>query len=116
MTTVKRFVIKTKDGYYGPDQYGVDLEKAKTWRTREAPEGLIATWHGLDDIHGTDHAHGAEVAEITVVRNLADEPTELDEVKAKIQDLREYLLSQKFHCGDEMDGYVNVQDVLNRLA
>ena len=33
----------------------------------------------------------------------------------QIYDLRRYLLSDKFRCGDELDQYVNIQDVLNRL-
>lgn len=30
-----------------------------------------------------------------------------------LSELRKYLLSEKFRCGDSLDGYVNVQDVLN---
>lgn len=33
--------------------------------------------------------------------------------KENLAELRKYLLSEKFHCGDELDGYVNVKDVLN---
>jgi hypothetical protein len=32
-----------------------------------------------------------------------------------VNDLRRYLNSSKFRCGDELDGYVNVSDVLERL-
>lgn len=35
--------------------------------------------------------------------------------EAMINELRRYLNSGKFHCGDELDGYVNVADVLHRL-
>jgi hypothetical protein len=33
-----------------------------------------------------------------------------------ITDLVAYITSSKFSCGDELDGYVNMQDVLNRLS
>lgn len=34
-----------------------------------------------------------------------------------IRDLKCYLLSEKFRCGDkQLDGYVNISDVLNRLG
>lgn len=39
-------------------------------------------------------------------------------IKALSQELNfleEYLLSSKFRCGDELDGYVSTQDVLNRI-
>lgn len=36
-------------------------------------------------------------------------------LKQGMEDLRNYLLSPKFACGDRLDGYVNVQDVLARL-
>ena len=29
-----------------------------------------------------------------------------------LADLRRYLLSEKFHCGSDLDGYVNIKDVL----
>ena len=32
-----------------------------------------------------------------------------------ILDLRRYLNSPKFHCGDSLDNYVNTSDVHNRL-
>ena len=32
-----------------------------------------------------------------------------------IDDLRRYLESDKFRCGDDLDGYVNVRDVLSYL-
>ena len=31
-----------------------------------------------------------------------------------VADLHRYLLSAKFRCGDPLDGYVNVSDVLRR--
>jgi hypothetical protein len=33
-----------------------------------------------------------------------------------IQELKEYVSSPKFHCGDPLDGYVSTQDVITRLA
>jgi flagellar biosynthesis chaperone FliJ len=39
----------------------------------------------------------------------------LQDFREALQDLRAYLQSDKFRCGDSLDGYVNVQDVLNRL-
>ena len=32
-----------------------------------------------------------------------------------VHDLRGYLLSPKFRCGSELDGYVNINDVLRYL-
>ena len=37
------------------------------------------------------------------------------ELSDGIKELKTYLQSSKFNCGDELDGYVNIQDVLNRL-
>ena len=51
----------------------------------------------------------------TLQDDLASKTAELDSVKAKLKDLESYLTSSKFHCGDDLDGYVNTQDVLNRL-
>ena len=36
-------------------------------------------------------------------------------LRESLSALRNYLLSEKFRCGDPLDGYVNVRDVLNRL-
>jgi len=33
----------------------------------------------------------------------------------EILDLRVYLESDKFQCGDALDGYVNIKDVIARL-
>ncbi len=53
---------------------------------------------------------------------IAELQTTLDETKAELakmvemaMQLRRYVLSKKFHCNDSLDGYVSVQDVLNRL-
>lgn len=46
------------------------------------------------------------------VKQLQDELSRRNEVDDR---LRSYLLLPKFSCGDELDGYVNIQDVLNRL-
>lgn len=35
--------------------------------------------------------------------------------REQIDDLVSYLNSSKFRCGDELDGYVNIQDILPRL-
>jgi hypothetical protein len=37
------------------------------------------------------------------------------ELQDGIKELKSYLQSSKFNCGDELDGYVNIQDVINRL-
>lgn len=44
-----------------------------------------------------------------------EKDTEIKGIRESLSDLRKYLLSEKFQCGDDLDGYVNVQDVLNRL-
>lgn len=36
-------------------------------------------------------------------------------VDAIISDLYAYMNLKKFHCGDELDGYINTQDVRNYL-
>lgn len=50
---------------------------------------------------------------------LQDENKELkaktESAKNKVDNLVKYLNSPKFHCGDSLDGYVNVQDVLDIL-
>lgn len=38
-----------------------------------------------------------------------------ESAKTKMDNLVKYLNSPKFHCGDTLDGYVNVQDVLDVL-
>jgi hypothetical protein len=38
-----------------------------------------------------------------------------DRAHEAICDLAQYLQSDKFHCGDELDGYVNVDDVQRYL-
>jgi hypothetical protein len=35
--------------------------------------------------------------------------------KNEVMEIRKYLCSSKFRCGDELDGLVHVQDILNRL-
>ena len=40
---------------------------------------------------------------------------EIEALKNGFTDLRRYLQSEKFHCGDRLDGYVNVGDVLAYL-
>lgn len=55
--------------------------------------------------HIRDLKYQAEVSEAQ--RQAAD---------AGITELMQYLNSDKFQCGDELDGYVNVKDVLDRLV
>lgn len=33
----------------------------------------------------------------------------------QVAELKKYLCSSKFNCGNELDRYVNITDVLNRL-
>jgi hypothetical protein len=40
---------------------------------------------------------------------------QLEEVNSRMKELRAYLNSEKFHCGDELDNYVNISDVILRL-
>ena len=40
----------------------------------------------------------------------------INQIRQEIDLLRSYLNSSKFNCGDSLDGYVNVKDVLNRLS
>lgn len=39
----------------------------------------------------------------------------LDEIDEKILELMSYMNSEKYHCGDEMDGYISISDVQTRL-
>lgn len=39
----------------------------------------------------------------------------VDAANETIMDLAQYLNLPKFHCGDGLDGYVNVDDVKSRL-
>lgn len=54
------------------------------------------------------------------IQKLNDKISRLDTQRAvaydAVQDLKQYLQSSKFRCGNELDGYVNIQDVMNRLA
>lgn len=45
-----------------------------------------------------------------------DRQEQREEALEALNDLLEYLGSGKFRCGDDLDGYVSVQDVFNRLA
>jgi len=53
------------------------------------------------------------------ITNLQDQLQQLraekDSVSETIFELKIYLQSDKFNCGDDLDGYVNINDVLNRL-
>ncbi len=49
-------------------------------------------------------------------RDNAEQATEIAEIKQEIRDLVGYLQSEKFNCGNELDGYVNVSDVIARLS
>lgn len=54
------------------------------------------------------------------IQKLNDQIAKLDQQRAvawdQLFELKGYLTSGKFNCGSELDGYVNVADVLNRLA
>ena len=53
---------------------------------------------------------------INTLQNQVKERNEtLSEISTGILELKSYLLSEKFRCGDQLDGYVNVKDVLLRL-
>ena len=41
---------------------------------------------------------------------------DMNAANRQITELMYYLTSDKFNCGSELDGYVNVSDVLTRLA
>jgi hypothetical protein len=53
------------------------------------------------------------------IKRLEAEKTETEaqktEAREAAEELRRYLLSDKFQCGSELDGYVSIKDVLNRL-
>jgi hypothetical protein len=53
------------------------------------------------------------------IKTLQDRVAELEAEKQSAREtlieLETYLLSTKFHCGDELDGYVSIQDVLARM-
>ena len=40
---------------------------------------------------------------------------ELEAVKEGLSDLRKYVHSPKFNCGDRLDHYINISDVLGYL-
>lgn len=40
---------------------------------------------------------------------------QMNEMKTRIQELREYIHSDKFNCGDELDGYVSIKDIEARI-
>ncbi|MBU6430577.1 MAG: hypothetical protein KGR26_16280 [Cyanobacteria bacterium REEB65] len=46
---------------------------------------------------------------------VTEKDQELAALREQIADLRRYLESGKFQCGDPIDGYVHVKDVLARL-
>ena len=48
-------------------------------------------------------------------KDLEQKTEDLQKIEVAINELKLYLLSEKFRCGSELDGYVNVQDVLHRL-
>lgn len=54
------------------------------------------------------------------IQKLNDKIERLDKQRAvawdQLFELKKYLTSGKFSCGNELDGYVNVKDVLDRLA
>ena len=54
------------------------------------------------------------------IHQLQDQVKTLESEKEIIQsgldELMRYMQSSKFHCGDELDGYVNISDVVSRLV
>jgi len=48
-------------------------------------------------------------------KEIKDKEAMLQKMVEALQGLRAYLQSEKFRCGNDLDGYVNTQDVLNRL-
>ena len=52
----------------------------------------------------------------TVLRNqIKERDARLEEINGRILELMTYMTSEKYHCGDEMDGYINISDVQPRL-
>lgn len=53
------------------------------------------------------------------IQKLNNEIKRLDRQRAtaweQVAELKAYLCSSKFNCGNELDRYVNITDVLNRL-
>lgn len=45
----------------------------------------------------------------------ASQTRELQALRAGLDNLKSYLSAPKFRCGDRLDGYVNIADVLDRL-
>ena len=41
--------------------------------------------------------------------------TNLDKIRELVVEMECYMLSDKFHCGNELDGYVSTQDILHRV-
>jgi hypothetical protein len=39
----------------------------------------------------------------------------IENAETVIQDMQRYLNSNKFRCGDELDQYININDILTRL-
>jgi hypothetical protein len=47
--------------------------------------------------------------------DIAERDTALSEIDEDVSQLVAYLTSDKFACGSDLDGYVNINDVLGRL-
>ena len=47
--------------------------------------------------------------------DVAERDTALSEIDEDVSQLVSYLTSDKFSCGSDLDGYVNINDVLGRL-
>lgn len=50
-----------------------------------------------------------------LIKDKEDSKKTISSIYEDINNLEKYLLSRKFHCGDDLDGYVSISDVLNRL-
>lgn len=51
----------------------------------------------------------------TLQNENAELKTKMAAAEEELNNLRLYLESDKFRCGDELDQYVNIRDVLSRI-
>jgi len=57
----------------------------------------------------------ATVTKADLLEQLAAKDNALLEAQAEIFNLLGYMQSKKFRCGNELDGYINISDVHERL-
>jgi hypothetical protein len=48
-------------------------------------------------------------------QQVSEDKATMADAAAQLRDVIAYLSSSKFRCGDELDGYVNINDLLPRL-